>query len=51
VKKDQKEILQHKNKVISQIRKAGIEGLTHKVKPEPKKEYGIWKKMKKFLGI
>jgi len=49
MEKDQKEILHHKNKIINQIKKEGVKGIIPTAKP--KKQNGIWKKIKKFLGI
>ena len=49
MEKDQNEILQHKKKLINQIKKEGVTGIMSK--PKPKKQNGIWKKIKKFLGI
>jgi len=51
MEKDQNEILQHKKKLINQIKKEGVTGIMSKPKPKPKKQKGIWKKIKKFLGI
>ena len=49
MEKDQNEILQHKKKLINQIKKEGVIGIMSK--PKPKKQNGVWKKIKKFLGI
>jgi hypothetical protein len=49
MEKDQNEILQHKKKLINQIKKEGVTGIMSK--PKPKKQNGVWKKIKKFLGI
>jgi len=49
IHKDQTELLYHKNKLIAQIKKVGVGEIIQKTKP--KESNGIWKKMKKFLGI
>lgn len=51
IQKDQKELLTHKNKLIAQIKKVGVKGIIKKPQPKSKEPNGIWKKMKKFLGI
>ena len=54
VLKDQKEILQHKKKVIEEIKKSSIQEVVAKyhvadTKVENKKNSGIWEKIKKSL--
>ena len=44
--KDQKEIQQHKLKVIREIKKDGLNGIFKKTKPV---KISIWKRMKNFL--
>ena len=48
--KDEIKLRNHKQKIISQIKKGGIEGVLHKPKPKVKK-VSLWKKLKNLLNF
>ncbi len=48
--KDKKEVINHKKKLIREIKNAGVKGIFYKSKKKEKKD-SIWMKLKKILGF